>query len=128
VGIVLLDVLTVTVRRVLRRRDPALPDRGHIHHLLLRRGYTVQQSLLSLVGANVLLGLIGIALWRLGAPDSVSLLGFLFVAAVYLALFLFPARLWRLLPRRLRAEAAAQATGSAGTEATADAEPPAGAA
>ena len=104
VGIVLLDVLTVTLRRVLRRRDPALPDRGHIHHLLLRRGYTAPQTLLRLLGANVLLSLVGTALWRLGAPEAVSLLGFLCVAAAYLALFLFPARLWRMLPRRLRAD------------------------
>ena len=38
VGVVLFDVFTVTVRRLIRRRDPVVPDRAHIHHLLLRRG------------------------------------------------------------------------------------------
>ncbi len=103
VAVVLLDVLTVTLRRVLRRRDPARPDRGHIHHLLLRRGYTVRQTLARLVGANLLLGVTGTLLWQLGVPDYYSLAAFLAVAALYLGLFLFPARFWRRLPRRTRA-------------------------
>jgi len=102
VGVVLLDLFTVTVRRVIRRRDPALPDRGHIHHLLLRRGFTGPQTLLWLLGANLVLSAVGTALWRLGVPEFVSLAAFLVVAAVYLGLFLFPARLWRRLPRRVR--------------------------
>ncbi len=106
VAVVLLDVLTVTLRRVLRRRDPARPDRGHIHHLLLRRGYSVRQTLALLLGANVLLGGAGTLLWRLGAPDYASLAALLVVAALYLALFLFPARFWRRLPRRPRPDGA----------------------
>ncbi len=102
VGIVLLDLFTVTVRRVIRRRDPALPDRGHIHHLLLRRGYSGPHSLLWLLGANLALGAVGTVLWRQDVPEYISLAAFLIVAAVYLAMFLFPARLWRRLPRRMR--------------------------
>jgi len=113
VGIVLLDLFTVTVRRVIRRRDPALPDRGHIHHLLLRRGYSGPSSLISLLGANLALGAVGTVLWHQGVPEFISLAAFLIVAAVYLALFLFPARLWRRLPRRMR-EAGAQGTAGHG--------------
>jgi len=102
VGVVLLDLFTVTVRRIIRRRDPALPDRGHIHHLLLRRGYSGPGTLVRLLGANLVLSALGTVLWRLGAPESISLAAFLVVAAVYLGLFLFPARLWRRLPRRGR--------------------------
>jgi UDP-GlcNAc:undecaprenyl-phosphate GlcNAc-1-phosphate transferase len=100
VGVVLLDLLTVTLRRIIRRRDPALPDRGHIHHLLLRRGCSAAQCLLWLLGANLVLSATGTALWRLGVPDYYSLAGFLLVTAAYLGIFLFPARLWRHLPRR----------------------------
>jgi UDP-GlcNAc:undecaprenyl-phosphate GlcNAc-1-phosphate transferase len=100
VGVVLLDLLTVTLRRIIRRRDPALPDRGHIHHLLLRRGYSAPQCLLWLLGANLALSVAGTALWRLGAPDYFSLAAFLVVVGAYLAVFLFPARLWRRLPQR----------------------------
>ncbi len=102
VGVVLLDLLTVTVRRMIRRRDPALPDRGHIHHLLLRRGQGGVRTLLWLLGANVAMGAAGTALWKAGAPDYASFGGFLAISAVYLALFLFPSRLWRRMPRRAR--------------------------
>lgn len=112
VGVVLLDLFTVTVRRVIRRRDPALPDRGHIHHLLLRRGYTGPHSLLWLLGANLALGAIGTVLWRQGLPEFISLAAFLIVAALYLGMFLFPARLWRRLPRRMREGGAGTAAGS----------------
>jgi UDP-GlcNAc:undecaprenyl-phosphate/decaprenyl-phosphate GlcNAc-1-phosphate transferase len=109
VGVVLLDLLTVTLRRIIRRRDPALPDRGHIHHVLLRRGWNAGQSLVWLLGANVVLGLAGTLLWRLGVPDYASFGGFLIVAALYLGLFLFPSRLWRLLPKRVQVERRARA-------------------
>jgi len=102
VGVVLLDLFTVTLRRIIRRRDPALADRGHIHHVLLRRGRGARETLAWLLGANVALSVIGTILWRVGAPEYVSFGGFLIVAALYLGLFLFPTRLWRMLPRRQR--------------------------
>ena len=105
-GVILLDTFTVTIRRTLRRRDPTVPDRGHIHHLLLRRGFTERQTLAILLGGNALLGLIGIVLWRSGVPDRVSFLLFLGVVAAYVAAFLFPNRLFR---RRGRAMAQPEA-------------------
>jgi UDP-GlcNAc:undecaprenyl-phosphate GlcNAc-1-phosphate transferase len=101
-GVVLLDLLTVTLRRLVRRRDPSLPDRGHIHHLLQRRGAPAGTAVAILVGGNLLLGLAGLALWRLGAPEWLQFTLFLAVTATYLAFFLLPSRLWRLLPRRRR--------------------------
>lgn len=104
VGLVLFDVFTVTVRRLIRRRDPAAPDRGHIHHLLLRRGLSVRQTLVVLLGANALLGAIGTAGWAAGLPDYVLFAAFIGVGVVYLALFLFPGRFMRIA-RRVRTRA-----------------------
>ena len=101
-GLVLLDLLTVTLRRIIRRRDPALPDRGHIHHLLLRRGYGTGQVLTWLVAASLALGMAGTLLWLAGTPDYASFGAFLALSAVYLGTFLFPSRwLLRLLQRRV---------------------------
>ena len=114
-GVILLDLFTVTVRRILRRRDPALPDRAHIHHLLLRRGYSPGECLRMLLGANVALAILGTALWRIGLPEYASFGAFLALAAIYLRFFLVPSRLWRLLPRpRAPQRPARAATGSAG--------------
>jgi UDP-GlcNAc:undecaprenyl-phosphate GlcNAc-1-phosphate transferase len=131
VGVVLLDLLTVTLRRVIRRRDPALPDRGHIHHLLLRRGVEARRALACLLCCNLVLGLLGTALWLGGVPDYVSFGGFLVVAAIYLGLLLFPNRLWRRIPRRTttrpplqpRAVADAAQNPSAGEDADSNVDP-----
>lgn len=100
VGIVLFDLFTVTVRRLIRRRDPAAPDRAHIHHLLLRRGYTVGQTLAILLAINALLGATGAIGWAIGLPEHVLFAAFLLLGALYLAVFLFPARFMRITRRR----------------------------
>ena len=56
-GLLLMDVFTVTVRRLARRRSPMSPDRDHIHHILMRRGYSPRATLAMLVAANALLAL-----------------------------------------------------------------------
>jgi UDP-GlcNAc:undecaprenyl-phosphate GlcNAc-1-phosphate transferase len=100
VGVVLFDVFTVTVRRAMRRRDPAAPDRGHIHHLLLRGGLTQTQTGTVLVLGNAALGGIGYGAWRLGVPEPWLFAAFIVLGLAYLAVFLHPGRLMRLLRRR----------------------------
>jgi UDP-GlcNAc:undecaprenyl-phosphate GlcNAc-1-phosphate transferase len=94
-GIVLFDLFTVTVRRILRRRDPAAPDRAHIHHILLRRGLSPARVVTLLLGANVALGAIGSLGWAAGVPQTWLFATYLAVAVAYLGMFLFPARLIR---------------------------------
>jgi len=101
VGVLLFDVFTVTVRRLLRRRDLAAPDRAHLHHLLQRRGLSPVQTVLAIVGANAALGAVGVLAWRLGAPDYALFAGFVLVGLLYVALFMYPARFLRI--QRLRA-------------------------
>ena len=98
-GLLLMDVFTVTVRRLARRRSPMSPDRDHIHHILMRRGYSPRATLAVLVSANVLLALIGTSLWRLGIPDWWIFWSFLLVCAVYFAVFFLPFRLYRFRAR-----------------------------
>jgi UDP-GlcNAc:undecaprenyl-phosphate/decaprenyl-phosphate GlcNAc-1-phosphate transferase len=98
-GLILMDVFTVTVRRLARRRSPMAPDRDHIHHILMRRGYSPRTTLAVLVSANVLLALIGTSMWQLGVPDWWIFWSFLLVCATYFALFFLPFRLYRLRSR-----------------------------
>lgn len=100
VGVVLFDLFTVTVRRLIRRRDPAAPDRAHIHHLLLRRGYTARETLLILLTVNALLGVIGTTGWSVGMPEYVLFAAFIVLGVLYVAIFLFPARFMRIARER----------------------------
>ena len=68
-GLLLMDVFTVTVRRLARRRSPMSPDRDHIHHILMRRGYSPRATL-GIVGRSQRSAGCGRhGLWRLGVPD-----------------------------------------------------------
>jgi UDP-N-acetylmuramyl pentapeptide phosphotransferase/UDP-N-acetylglucosamine-1-phosphate transferase len=49
----LLDTLRVFSIRILKGRSPFSPDRNHIHHLLLDRGFNHKYVTLSCVGLNV---------------------------------------------------------------------------
>ena len=98
-GIVLMDVFTVTVRRLARRRSPMAPDRDHLHHVLLRRGLGPRRTLLVLVGANIVLGLVGTTLWQYGVPDWWIFWSFLGVCVIYFAVFFMPLRYYRLRSR-----------------------------
>jgi UDP-GlcNAc:undecaprenyl-phosphate GlcNAc-1-phosphate transferase len=98
-GIVLMDVFTVTVRRLARRRSPMSPDRDHVHHVLLRRGFGPRRTLLTLVAVNAALGFIGTALWRAGVPEWWIFWSFLGVCVVYFAVFFLPFRFYRLRSR-----------------------------
>ncbi|HTN49067.1 MAG TPA: MraY family glycosyltransferase [Burkholderiaceae bacterium] len=103
-GLVLMDVFTVTVRRLARRRSPMAADRDHIHHMLLRRGFSPWQTLGLLVGTNLLMATIGTMMWRAGVADRWIFWSYLAVCAVYFALFFMPFRLYRLRARALAAD------------------------
>jgi len=102
-GLVLMDVFTVTVRRLARRRSPMAPDRDHIHHFLLRR-HGPLRTLGILVTVNLLLAGIGAALWRAGVPDYWIFWSYLAVCALYFALFFLPFRLYRMRASRTTQE------------------------
>lgn len=99
-AVVLFDVFTVTVRRLIRRRDPAAPDRAHLHHLLLRRGMSPRAALCTILLAAIALAAVGTALWQAGVPDYWSFATFLAAGGMYLAVFLFPGRFMRITRRR----------------------------
>jgi UDP-GlcNAc:undecaprenyl-phosphate GlcNAc-1-phosphate transferase len=110
VGLVLFDVFTVTMRRVVQRRDPAAPDRAHIHHLLQRFGLTVPQTWAVLLLANATLGAVGTVGWQLGAPEHLLFAGFVVTGLVYFSLFFSPAWLLHWRRRRVRASRVREAS------------------
>jgi UDP-GlcNAc:undecaprenyl-phosphate/decaprenyl-phosphate GlcNAc-1-phosphate transferase len=102
VGLVLFDVFTVTVRRLLQRRDPIEPDRAHVHHVLQRCGMSMVQTWLVLLACNALLGAIGTIGWRAGVPEHVLFAAFVLTGAAYFAVFFRPGRLLRWWGQRRR--------------------------
>ena len=97
-GLVLIDMFAVTLRRIVKRRNPLRPDRTHLHHVLLRVGFSQHSAVFFLISVNISLALLGIGMWLVGVPDVVSFVGFLALTLLYI---LASRRAWRLA-RRMR--------------------------
>jgi UDP-GlcNAc:undecaprenyl-phosphate GlcNAc-1-phosphate transferase len=61
-------------------------DRGHFHHLLLARGYSVAATAWILTGCTVLSGAIGVGAWKLGVPDWAMFYAFIALLAAIVGL------------------------------------------
>jgi UDP-GlcNAc:undecaprenyl-phosphate GlcNAc-1-phosphate transferase len=61
-GVPIIDTFWIIVRRLLARRSPFAPDRGHIHHRLLDLGLSHRNTVLVIYGVCVLLALLSLGL------------------------------------------------------------------
>jgi UDP-GlcNAc:undecaprenyl-phosphate GlcNAc-1-phosphate transferase len=86
----LLDTLRVFGIRILHRRSPFSPDRNHIHHLLLDRGFSHRAITLTLVAVNFLT----IALVFLARSQNCTFL----ILGVFFLFFTMIAAIYYLLP------------------------------
>jgi UDP-GlcNAc:undecaprenyl-phosphate GlcNAc-1-phosphate transferase len=99
----LVDCVSLMARRIRAHKSPFDGDRHHIHHYLLARGFSHNQTLAILVSLSSLFGAIGFAAWRLEIPEP-----FLFWP-FFLGFFAYHAwiqRAWRKLEMQ-NAEASA---------------------
>jgi UDP-GlcNAc:undecaprenyl-phosphate GlcNAc-1-phosphate transferase len=60
VGLPLIDMAAIIVRRKRKGQSPFKPDRDHMHHILMRSGFSTKQSLLILSFISTLLLMLGI--------------------------------------------------------------------
>jgi UDP-GlcNAc:undecaprenyl-phosphate GlcNAc-1-phosphate transferase len=55
-----LDALVTVIRRLLQKKNPLVGDKGHLHHLLLERGWSPKRIALFYWFATLVFGLIGV--------------------------------------------------------------------
>ena len=91
-AIPLMDTAGVVQRRISMGKSPFSPDQNHLHHILLKVGYRVEEAVLFIVAMQLFLGLIGLAGLYMGVPDFVMLLGFLLIYFGYYSLTMRPLR------------------------------------
>ena len=73
-GVPLLDTITAPLRRFMRGRDMFEPDKRHVHHKLLSRGWSQRKTVLFLYGITIFLALSALVLVNLrNAPAGVFL-------------------------------------------------------
>lgn len=72
------DTARIFVKRIKKGKSPFAPDRGHIHHFIMRVGLTHRQVALTLASVNILFVLVAL-LFR-SFPDYMMLPGIAFLA------------------------------------------------
>ncbi len=84
----LLDTGGIMLKRIRLGKSPFKADRNHLHHILDEAGYSVNQSLLIMLGFHSLLAGIGIVSEILAIPQAIMFFGFLGIfLAYYLVVF-----------------------------------------
>lgn len=101
-GVPLLDTVSVMLRRVWLGKSPFHADRNHLHHLFLRAGFRVSDTVRLAILVQVLLVTVGLAGEYFDIPEYQMFGAFLIVFASYFAAIFRP---WRVVPKLRRLNA-----------------------
>lgn len=93
----LMDTLSVMLRRIFSGKSPFYADRNHLHHLFIRAGFRVSDTVWTLAMLQLILGLIGIGGWLLRVPEYLMFWLFVVAFAGYFFMTLKPHNLVRYL-------------------------------
>ena len=61
-GVPVFDMVFAIIRRLVKHQKLTAPDKGHIHHRLLKHGFSQRQAVLILYGLTSILGIIAVTL------------------------------------------------------------------
>lgn len=84
-GIPIFDTTFAICRRLAKGQHPMQADKGHLHHRLLRHGYSQRKTVIILYGVSIVFGLIAISITKVNSRRSVELSLILFAAAIIFA-------------------------------------------
>jgi UDP-GlcNAc:undecaprenyl-phosphate GlcNAc-1-phosphate transferase len=82
-AIPLMDMLAIVVRRYKNGKSPFKPDRDHLHHILQRAGLSSSQTLLAISSVAALMSVIGLVGEYFNVAESLMLISFLVMFALY---------------------------------------------
>ena len=93
-AIPLVDTVAIMVRRLLKGQSPFLPDRDHLHHIVMRMGYRDRHALLSILLLALMMAGVGLWMEFTGVAESIRFALFIGFAGLYMVLL---QRIWRLI-------------------------------
>lgn len=102
-GVPLIDTVGVMLRRLWMGKSPFRADRNHLHHLFIRAGFRVSDTVWIIALMQIGLAAIGLAGLMLAVPEPLMFGLFLVMFGVY---FYSTARPWRIVPALRRANLA----------------------
>jgi UDP-GlcNAc:undecaprenyl-phosphate GlcNAc-1-phosphate transferase len=96
-AIPILDTITTMLRRIIRGQSPFKPDQNHIHHIIMKFGYTSRQALLIIMTASIIFAIIGIVGELNDTPQYVMFFWAIGISLVYLLI-----NLWLISYKKLQ--------------------------
>lgn len=84
VAIPIMDMLAIVIRRTYTGNSPFRADNGHLHHILIRKGFSSRQTLAVICGMSIAMSLIGILLHLGSINDLISFVIFIIFFIFYL--------------------------------------------
>ena len=82
------DLVAVIIRRLLKKINPLRPDRRHIHHLFLRKGYSQRFTLITIIIFSILSSIFGIFIFLAFGPFP-CLLSYIILFFFYLFFIIY---------------------------------------
>jgi len=82
-AIPLMDSFSILIRRTIKGQSLFLPDRQHLHHLILNKGLTDRQALIIIIILSLLMAFLGIIMESSGVKEAYVFFLFLFVSISY---------------------------------------------
>ena len=82
-AIPLIDTVTVLLRRIAAGRNPLRADQQHLHHIILRAGFSHAKTVWIILAAATGLAGLAVLAWQLGVSDAKLMLAFMFLAIAY---------------------------------------------
>ncbi|QHA89046.1 UDP-N-acetylglucosamine--undecaprenyl-phosphate N-acetylglucosaminephosphotransferase [Serratia rhizosphaerae] len=92
IAVPLMDMASVMLRRIVRRRSPFRADRDHLHHVLIRRGFSARQALAISGLLAMVLAAFGLFGELLALQENLMLAAFLLCSGGYFLLGREPRR------------------------------------
>ena len=83
VALPVFDTIFVMLRRLLVGNSPFKPDKSHLHHLFLSKGYSQTKTLGIIVFCQVVFIFLGIVLLKLRVPENYQFYGFVLFSLIY---------------------------------------------
>jgi UDP-GlcNAc:undecaprenyl-phosphate GlcNAc-1-phosphate transferase len=83
VAVPIYDVVTSTLRRIVKGESPFKPDRDHFHHVLMRQGLSARATLLAILTLSCITAFVGLIGEVFNVPDAIMFLLWVTFGAVY---------------------------------------------
>lgn len=92
----IIDAVSTIARRVKKGQSPFKPDREHLHHILLRLGFSSRQALVVICFISGFLAVIGVLGDVFNMPECIMFYAFILLTVMY---YFFMLRIWRISVR-----------------------------